>query len=76
MVKIALDGWKSQKSVFNLLNDRWLPARRADGQAERIRPAEITSAIETNPVVTIDWPRADFRVACIEFLIGLIANNI
>jgi CRISPR system Cascade subunit CasA len=59
--------------VLNLIHDQWLPARRANGQAERIRPAEITSAIETNPVVAIDWPRADFRVACIEFLIGLIA---
>ena len=60
--------------MFNLINDQWLPARRANGQGERIRPAEITSAIETNPVLAIDWPRADFRVACIEFLIGLIAT--
>lgn len=60
--------------MFNLLNERWLPARRADGQIEYIRPAEITSNIETNPVITLDWPRADFRVACIEFLIGLIAT--
>jgi len=60
--------------VFNLLNDAWLPARRAQGQFERIRPAGITSDIEANPVVAIDWPRADFRVACIEFLIGLIAT--
>jgi CRISPR system Cascade subunit CasA len=60
--------------VFNLLNERWLPARRADGQTEYIRPAEITGNIETNPVTALDWPRADFRVACIEFLIGLIAT--
>jgi CRISPR system Cascade subunit CasA len=60
--------------VLNLLTDRWLPACRLDGSAETIRPAEITSAIETNPVVAIDWPRADFRVACIELLIGLIAT--
>jgi CRISPR system Cascade subunit CasA len=60
--------------VFNLIHDQWLPTRRANGHAERIRPAEITSAIETNPVSAIDWPRADFRVACSEFLIGLIAT--
>jgi CRISPR system Cascade subunit CasA len=60
--------------VFNLIHDQWLPARRANGHAERIRPAEITSAIETNPIIAIGWPRADFRVACIEFLIGLIAT--
>ncbi len=60
--------------MFNLLDDPWLPARRAEGQLERIRPAEITSDIATNPIVAIDWPRPDFRVACIEFLIGLIAT--
>ena len=60
--------------MFNLLDDPWLPARRAEGQLERIRPAEITSNIETNPIVAIDWPRPDFRVACIELLIGLIAT--
>jgi CRISPR system Cascade subunit CasA len=60
--------------VLNLINDAWLPAVRADGCAEIIRPAEITSEIEINPVVAIDWPRADFRVACLEFLIGLIAT--
>jgi CRISPR system Cascade subunit CasA len=60
--------------VLNLINDRWLPARRADGQTEQIRPSEITSGINTNPVVAIDWPRPDFRVACIEFLIGLVAT--
>ena len=61
--------------MLNLINDQWLPARRANGLAEPIRPAEITSAIETNPVIAIDWPRPDFRVACIEFLIGLIATT-
>ena len=60
--------------MFNLLDERWLPARRADGRTEHIRPAEITSDIETNPVIALDWPRADFRIACIEFLIGLIAT--
>jgi CRISPR system Cascade subunit CasA len=59
--------------VFNLLDERWLPARRLNGQADYIRPAEITTEIGTNPIVAIDWPRADFRVACIEFLIGLVA---
>ncbi|MGH7111790.1 MAG: type I-E CRISPR-associated protein Cse1/CasA, partial [Stellaceae bacterium] len=60
--------------VLNLIDNPWLPAMRADGCTEIIRPAEITSAIETNPIVAIDWPRADFRVACLEFLIGLVAT--
>jgi CRISPR system Cascade subunit CasA len=41
---------------------------------EYIRPTDITSDIGNNPIVAIDWPRADFRVACIEFLIGLVAT--
>jgi CRISPR system Cascade subunit CasA len=59
---------------LNLLDDPWLPVQRADGRAEPIRPAEITSDFETNPIVAINWPRPDFRVACIEFLIGLIGT--
>jgi CRISPR system Cascade subunit CasA len=62
------------KIVFNLLTDQWLPARRADGRVDVIRPAQVTSSIETNPVISIEWPRADFRMACIEFLIGLTAT--
>ncbi len=27
-----------------------------------------------NPIVAIDWARADFRVATLEFLIGLLAT--
>ena len=60
--------------MFNLIDERWLPARRLSGQAEYIRPAEITSDIGANPIVAIEWPRADFRMACIEFLIGLVAT--
>ncbi|HET9848465.1 MAG TPA: type I-E CRISPR-associated protein Cse1/CasA [Candidatus Dormibacteraeota bacterium] len=60
--------------MFNLVDEQWLPARRADGHIEHIRPAEITSGIDTNPVVGIEWPRADFRIGSIEFLIGLIAT--
>ena len=48
--------------------------RRADEHAEVIRPAEVTSDIVNNPVVAIDWARADFRMTCIEFLIGLMAT--
>ena len=60
--------------MLNLITDPWIPARRADGRPDYIRPTEITSEIGTNPVVAIEWPRPDFRVASIEFLIGLIAS--
>lgn len=60
--------------LFNLLSLRWLPVRRHDGTRETIAPAEITDCVDTNPVVALDWPRADFRLAGLEFLIGLIAT--
>jgi CRISPR system Cascade subunit CasA len=62
------------ESTFNLLKQPWLPVRRADRSFDHIRPADITSDIDSNPIVAIDWPRADFRVASFEFLIGLIAT--
>ena len=62
------------ESTFNLIGRAWLPARRADGSVEHIRPADITSDIDGNPIMAVDWPRADFRVAAIEFLIGLVAT--
>jgi CRISPR system Cascade subunit CasA len=60
--------------VFNLIDEPWLPIMRRDGRREWMRPADITSQIAENPPVAVDWPRADFRIACIEFLIGLIAT--
>ena len=62
------------ENTFNLIDRAWLPARRVDGSVEHIRPADITSDIDGNPIMAVDWPRADFRVAAIEFLIGLIAT--
>jgi CRISPR system Cascade subunit CasA len=60
--------------VMNLLRDQWLPVRRRDGGVNIIRPAEITSDIEANPIVAVDWPRPDLRIAALEFLIGLVAT--
>jgi CRISPR system Cascade subunit CasA len=62
------------EDTFNLLKQPWLPVRRADGRVEDICPADVTSDIGGNPVMAVDWPRADFRVAAIEFLLGLIAT--
>jgi CRISPR system Cascade subunit CasA len=59
----------------NLVDDAWLPARRADGARTSIRPADITSDLARNPIVAFDWPRADFRLAALEFLIGLLAST-
>jgi CRISPR system Cascade subunit CasA len=61
--------------MLNLINDRWIPARRADGVIEAIAPWEITDRVDDgNPVVGFAWPRADFDGAAHEFMIGLLAT--
>lgn len=60
--------------TFNLIETPWLPARRAKSGSCKIRPAEICAALDDDPVIDLDWPRADFRIAAMEFLIGLLAT--
>jgi CRISPR system Cascade subunit CasA len=60
--------------VFNLLRQPWIPVQRRNGERERISPAQIADAHAANPIIAIDWPRPDFRVATIEFLIGLLST--
>jgi CRISPR system Cascade subunit CasA len=60
--------------MLNLLTDSWLPAiRRHTGRCV-IRPTEIASLHQDDPVIAIDWPRPDFRIATLEFLVGLLAT--
>jgi len=58
--------------MFNLLTDPWLPIIRQGGGRDLIRPAQIAET--DDPVIAVDWPRADFRIATLEFLIGLLAT--
>lgn len=59
---------------LNLLTDAWLPVRRLSGTRDVIRPAQIVEGLAGgDPVVSPDWPRADFRIATLEFFIGLLA---
>ena len=60
--------------AFSLLTDAWLPARRASGRTLIIRPCDITDGINADPIVALDWPRPDFRLGSLEFLIGLLAT--
>lgn len=60
--------------MLNLLTDPWLPVVRLHSGRCTISPAEITAALDSDPVIAIDWPRADFRVATLEFLIGLLCT--
>jgi CRISPR system Cascade subunit CasA len=60
--------------VLNLLTDPWLPViRRHTGRCV-IRPAQIAEFHQDKPVIAIDWPRPDFRIATLEFLTGLLAT--
>lgn len=58
---------------LHLLHDPWIPVRRRSGARGVIRPVDIVAGLD-DPVVDIDWPRADFRAAALEFLIGLLTT--
>jgi len=60
--------------VLNLLTDPWLPVIRRDTGRCVIRLAQIAECHAENPVIAIDWPRPDFRIATLEFLTGLLAT--
>ena len=53
---------------LNLLLDSWIPVIR-DGEIVTIRPDQITDT----KISALAWPRADFNLACLELLIGLIS---
>lgn len=63
-------------TAFSLLDTPWLPVIRLKTGRDIIRPAEITANIDEDPVVGFAWPRADFRIASHEFLIGLLAISL
>lgn len=54
-----------------LLTDPWLPVRRRSGARDTVAPPAI-AATEADPIVALDWPRPDFRMAGLEFLTGLL----
>ncbi len=58
--------------MLNLLNDRWIPARRASGEFETIAPWQLTEGLDADPVVSLDAPRLDFNASLLQFLIGLL----
>jgi CRISPR system Cascade subunit CasA len=60
------------KPTYNLISALWLPVVRASGLREHVRLADLTTAMDTDPIIDLDFPRADFRCATLEFLIGLL----
>ncbi|MDQ0455718.1 type I-E CRISPR-associated protein Cse1/CasA [Rhizobium paknamense] len=61
-------------SVFNLLRDPWIPVVTACGRMREIAPAGLTEGIGGDAIVDLAWPRADFRAAGMEFLVGLLTT--
>jgi len=57
---------------MNLLQEPWIPVRRASGERLWIAPHQITDGIENDPIVALDAVRPDFNGALMQFLIGLV----
>lgn len=53
---------------LHLLSDSWIPVLR-DRETDTIRPDQIAEP----GVGRLAWHRADFNLACLEFLIGLVS---
>ncbi|MCS3923590.1 type I-E CRISPR-associated protein Cse1/CasA [Methanosalsum natronophilum] len=62
--------------ALNLIYDKWIGVKRSDGSTEKIAPWEVTSDIETNPIISMNTPRPDFNGSMIQFLIGLFQTSI
>ncbi|CCG08640.1 type I-E CRISPR-associated protein Cse1/CasA [Pararhodospirillum photometricum] len=60
---------------FSLLDNPWIPVRRASGKHELIRPDQITEGIESDPVVDVAAPRPDVSAALREMLVGLFTTT-
>ncbi|TVR78672.1 MAG: type I-E CRISPR-associated protein Cse1/CasA [Rhodospirillales bacterium] len=61
-------------SSFALLDQNWLPVRRASGSVETIRPSDVTAGPADDPIIAFNWPRADFDAAAREFMVGLLST--
>lgn len=61
---------------MNLISERWIPVRRADGSHERIAPWQLTDGVGgNNPIVAVASPRPDFDGALTQFLVGLLQTT-
>ena len=60
--------------MLNLITDPWIPVLRQHSGRAVIAPTQLAEDWDTDPVIAVDWPRADFRVATLELLTGLLAT--
>lgn len=61
---------------MNLIEEAWIPVRTQSGAHRWIAPWQITEDIESDAVIAIDAPRADFTGALMQFLIGLLQTAV
>jgi CRISPR system Cascade subunit CasA len=59
--------------TLNLITDTWLVFRRRSGELVSGSPSVLTDLLDSDPVVAIVTPRADFAGAAQEFLIGILS---
>lgn len=57
---------------LNLIAQPWLEVRRASRRRDVVRPCDLTSDFDSDPIVALDFPRPDWNAALTEFLIGLL----
>lgn len=59
---------------MNLLEDPWIEVERRSGRREHIAPWQLTAQLD-DPIAELLAPRADFRGALYQFLIGLLQTT-
>ena len=59
---------------MNLIHDPWLPVRRKSGAVEYIRPAQIVSDVDSDPIVEVASGRPDLDAGGLLFLVGLMST--
>lgn len=57
----------------NLITNAWLPVVRLSGARTVVRPQDLTSQFQTDPIIALGFARPDFNAAVTEFLIGLVS---
>lgn len=60
---------------MNLLEDEWLSVIRLNGEQEKLKGLWRITEGDGNPIVDVISPRADFKGALYQFLIGLIQTT-
>lgn len=63
--------------LYNLIDEKWIPVRHADGSEDRIAPWQLTEGHdhEGRAIISLAAPRPDFNGALIQFLIGLVQTT-